>query len=89
MVESLYIAAVQDKELLVGLWLETQLVEHTLSLQKLRQDFSTIPTADVTNSSVTQHSLETYNLLLQYDQHASCTSNAPNLTQIPTSSTYA
>lgn len=89
MVESLYIAATQDKEFIVGLWLETQLTERTLSLQNLKQHFSTIPTADVANSSVTQHSLETYNLLLQYDQHASCTSNSPNLAQIPTSFPYA
>jgi hypothetical protein len=77
MVESLYIAAVQDKEYLVGLWLERKLRAKTLTLKSLKQQFASIPVAKLEVSMVNQHPLKPYDQLLQYDssQHGS-----PNLT---------
>lgn len=58
MVESLYIAAVQDKEYVVGLWLEGQLRAKTLNLKSLKQKFASIPVARLEISTVNQHPLE-------------------------------
>lgn len=67
MVESLYIAAVQDKEYLVGLWLSGQLRDKTLNLKSLKQKFASIPVARLEVSTVNQHPLDPYDQLLQYE----------------------
>lgn len=57
MVESLYIAAVQDKEYLVALWIEGQLRAETLTLLRLQQQFHSLPTKpSFDTSTVAQHS---------------------------------
>ncbi|PSB48395.1 IS21 family transposase [Cyanosarcina cf. burmensis CCALA 770] len=66
-VESLYIAAVQDKEYLVALWLLGQLRSHTLTLSRLQQQFHCPPTKkSFDTSSVEQHSLSGYDQLLHH-----------------------
>lgn len=82
MVESLYIAAVQDKEYLVALWIEGQLRAKTLTLLRLQQQFHSPPTKpSFDTSTVAQHSLSSYDQLLHYQshqflKHGSCHSTA-------------
>jgi len=67
MVESLYIAAVQDKEYLVALWVEGQLRAQTLTLLRLQQQFHSPPTkTSFDTSTVAQHSLSSYDQLLHH-----------------------
>lgn len=71
-VEALYIAATQDKELAVAHYLEDHLTASSLSLSALRCHFHLPPnTADPT-LSVQQHSLNDYDQLL--DSHQSVSS---------------
>ena len=66
-VESLYIAAVQDKEYLVALWVERQLRAQTLTLLRLQQQFHSPPTKTALDTStVAQHSLSSYDQLLHH-----------------------
>lgn len=80
MVESLYIAAVQDKEYLVALWVERQLRAQTLTLLRLQQQFHSPSTKTVLDTStVAQHSLSSYDQLLHYQsgEHSRCQLTAP------------
>ena len=75
MVESLYIAAAQDKEYVVALWVEGQLRAQTLTLLRLQQHFHSPPTKTALDTStVAQHSLSSYDQLLHHpsSQHSLC-----------------
>lgn len=69
MVESLYLAATHDKEYFVGLWMENQLRDGTLSLKALQAQFASIPAAPLTINTVEQHPLQLYDQLLHHDLH--------------------
>ena len=88
MVESLYLAAVQDKEYAVGLWLSGQLRSGHLSLSRLQQQFAAPPIARLETSTVEQHSLSSYDQLLQHEfcQHSS--GNFTPATQVPAIATH-
>lgn len=65
MVEALYVAATQDQETEVAIYLEAQLATQTLTLRTLQQQFDLIPEATVITQMVTtQHELATYDQLL-------------------------
>ncbi|GFE69019.1 transposase, putative [Chroococcus sp. FPU101] len=89
MVESLYIAAVQDKEYVVGLWLEGQLRDKTLNLKSLKQKFASIPVARLEVSMVNQHPLGSYDQLLQYEPNKFSPANLTDSVEIPATSIYA
>ena len=72
MVESLYLAAVCDKEYLVGLWMENQLRNKTPSLKALQQQFTSVPTASLAVNTVEQHSLAPYDQLLHHEFQRYC-----------------
>jgi len=75
MVESLYIAAVQDQEYVVALWLEQQLRTQTLTLLRLQQHFHSPPTKTALDTSmVAQHPLSSYDQLLhhQISERSNC-----------------
>jgi hypothetical protein len=63
MVESLYIAAHQDKEEAVARYLHHHLQAKTLTLARLQQDFS-VPHQAPVPQQVQQHSLSDYDHLL-------------------------
>ena len=69
MVESLYIAAKQDKEASVAKWLRGELSQQTLTLIQLQSKFNNAPPPSQENTlmQVSQHSLSNYDQLLQYD----------------------
>jgi hypothetical protein len=65
MVEALYVAATQDKEAEVAIYLAAQLAARTLTLRQLQQAFDLIPTAHtMTFIETTGHNLATYDQLL-------------------------
>jgi hypothetical protein len=88
-VESLYIAAVQDSEYVVGLWLEGQLRARTLNLKSLKQKFASIPVARLEVSTVNQHPLEPYDQLLQDDQSQHCRANFTHPAEVTTTPLHA
>lgn len=88
-VESLYLAAVQDKEYVVGLWLEGQLRARTLNLKSLKQKFASIPVAHLEVSTVNQHPLEPYDQLLQYDQSQHCRANFTHSIEVTATTLHA
>jgi hypothetical protein len=63
-VEALYIAATQGKEIAVANYLQVQLSATTLTLAGLRQQFQRLSDLNLPNLSVTQHTLEDYDQLL-------------------------
>jgi hypothetical protein len=65
MVEALYIAATQDKEAAVAIYLQTQIEQKTLTLDRLQQQFkfSLFPSI-LPQVNTTQHNLSTYDQLL-------------------------
>jgi len=65
MVEALFIAANQDKEVAVAIYLQTQLKQKTLTLDRLQQQFkfSLLP-SELPQVNTTQHNLFTYDQLL-------------------------
>ena len=84
MVECLYIAAVQDKEYLVALWVEGQLRSQTLTLMRLQQQFCCVPTKTcLDTSTVQQHSLAHYDQLLHYDPNRHDCSDLTHTAQSP------
>ncbi|NJO93473.1 MAG: hypothetical protein HC820_02260 [Hydrococcus sp. RM1_1_31] len=89
MVESLYIATVQDKEYRVGLWLEGQLRAKTLTLKSLKQQFTSIPVARLEVSTVNQHPLKPYDQLLQYGQSQPGSGNLTHSVEVPATTLYA
>jgi hypothetical protein len=64
MVEALYIAAVQDKEVAVVQYLQTQLEANTLTLCALRQHFGVLQRVNVPPLEIQQHKLACYDQLL-------------------------
>lgn len=90
MVECLYIAAVQDKEYLVALWVEGQLRSQTLTLMRLQQQFCCVPTPTrLDASTVQQHSLAHYDQLLHYDPNRHNRSDFTHTAQSPPTASYA
>ncbi len=69
MVESLYIAAKQDKEASVAGWLRGELSQQTLTLIRLQSKFNNVspPSQEKTVIQVSQHSLSNYDQLLKHD----------------------
>lgn len=65
LVEALYIAAIQDKENAVALYLQAQLATATLSLAQLRRQFQLLSDLDVQQQQIHQHDLHTYDQLLR------------------------
>ena len=63
MVEALYIAAKQDKEQSVAIYLQAQLQADTLSLVALQQHFHLVNHPNITVMQVQQHSLGQYDLI--------------------------
>lgn len=63
-VESLYIAATQDKEATVSHYLQRQLDANTLTLASLRQHFGLLHSAGVPPLHIQQHELSSYDQLL-------------------------
>jgi hypothetical protein len=63
-VEGLYIAATQDKEIVVANYLQAQLSANTLTLAGLRKQFQLLSNLNLPNLAVTQHTLEDYDQLL-------------------------
>lgn len=74
MVESLYIAAIQDKETAVATYLEQQLASGTLTLTRLQQQFRLSQFPLTQQLTTTQHALSNYDQLLNYELN-SCTCN--------------
>lgn len=66
MVEALYIAAKQDKEQSVAIYLQAQLQADTLSLVALQQHFQVVNHPNIPVMQVQQHSLGQYDQLLSY-----------------------
>ena len=64
MVESLYIAATQNKEAAVADYLSAQLAAGTLSLSRLRRHFQLLRDQQVPTVTVQQHHLDDYDQLL-------------------------
>ncbi len=64
MVEALYIAATQDKEQTVAQYLEQQLRDQTLTLNRLKKQFEPSHFKPVPELDVEQHSLDSYDQLL-------------------------
>lgn len=65
MVEALYIAATQDKEAAVAVYLQTQVEQKTLTLDRLQQQFELLPELHkLPQVNTTQHNLSTYDQLL-------------------------
>lgn len=65
LVEALYIAATQDKENVVALYLQAQLETGRLSLAQLRRQFQLPSEFDVPAQQIHQHDLHTYDQLLR------------------------
>ena len=65
LVEALYIAATQDKETAVALYLQEQLATQMLSLAQLRCQFQLLSDLDVPTQQIHQHDLQTYDQLLR------------------------
>ena len=63
-VEALYIAATQDKEIAVANYLQAQLSATTLTLAGLRKQFQLLSDLKLPDLCVTQHTLEDYDQLL-------------------------
>lgn len=65
MVEALYIAATQDKEVAVAIYLQTQIEQKTLTLDRLQHqfEFSPLP-SKLPQVNTTQHNLSIYDQLL-------------------------
>ena len=74
MVESLYIAAKQDKETAVAQWLMIELQQQTLTLSRLQRHFCPPPLSPRKELLFSQHSLSNYDQLLTHDSF-SCPSN--------------
>ncbi len=68
MVEALYIAATQDKELAVAEYLQKQLGWGSLTLDGLQGQFQLSSPLATPAIAVTQHSLSSYDQLLHYDR---------------------
>ena len=66
MVESLYLAAKQDKETTVAQWLIQELKQQTLTLGRLQTRFC-FPLAEIDEPVIEQHSLSSYDQLLTHD----------------------
>lgn len=64
MVEALYIAATQDKEGAVALYLHAQLDAKTLTLVRLQAHFQLLQRLPIQDVNVTQHELSSYDQLL-------------------------
>ena len=73
MVESLYIAAKQDKETAVAQWLTRELSQQTLTLSQLQTRFCP-SLSEINEPLIEQHSLSNYDQLLTYDSF-SCPSD--------------
>jgi hypothetical protein len=73
MVEALYIAATQDKELAVCEYLQQQLAEDSLTIGALQRQFQLLAVVNPPAIAVTQHSLASYDQLLHYEP-----ANQPN-----------
>jgi hypothetical protein len=67
MVEALYIAATQDKELAVSEYLQQQLAEGSLTIGGLQRQFQLPSRQAAPAIAVTQHSLVSYDQLLHYE----------------------
>lgn len=65
LVEALYIAATQDKENAVAIYLQAQLATKTLSLAQLRRQFQLLSELDVPAQQIHQHDLLSYDQLLR------------------------
>jgi len=63
-VEALYIAATQDQQSAVADYLQQALDQQTLTLKRLQQQFSPVPTAALPTLNGTQHDLHSYDQLL-------------------------
>lgn len=63
-VEALYIAATQDQQSAVADYLQLALETQTLTLKRLQQQFSPVPTAALPTLNGTQHDLHSYAQLL-------------------------
>ncbi len=64
MVEALYIAATQDQQSAVADYLQQSLEMQTLTLKRLQQQFSPVPTAALPTLNGIQHDLDSYDQLL-------------------------
>lgn len=69
MVEALYFAATQDKEVAVADYLAQQLAAQTLTLRRLQQQFAVTQLLPVPKLEVEQHSLDSYDHLLLSENH--------------------
>lgn len=67
MVEALYIAATQDKELIVSQYLQQQLADGSLTIGGLQRQFQLLSRQAAPAIAVTQHSLASYDQLLHYE----------------------
>ena len=88
MVESLYIAATQDKETAVAQWLTRELSQQTLTLSRLQTRFCP-SLSEIDEPRIEQHSLSNYDQLLTYDSF-SCPShiNITPTVEIPAPVSY-
>ena len=93
MVESLYLAARQDKETTVAQWLIQELKQQTLTLSRLQTRFCA-PLTEIDEPVIEQHSLSSYDQLLTHDsfpcsRNGHITSNVKVLASVSHESTVA
>lgn len=87
MVEALYIATTQDKEIAVASYLQAQLNANSLTLATLRKQFQLLSDLSLPNLMTTQHNLEHYDQLLHREpaRQSVSESQPPPQTTAPTS----
>jgi len=86
MVEALYIAATQDQQSAVADYLQQSIKTQTLTLKRLQQQFSPVPTAALPSLNGSQHDLDSYDQLLSA-RHDS--THAPAGTEQPASTSIS
>lgn len=83
MVESLYIAAIQDRETTVANYLEQQLASHRLTLTRLQQQFHLPQSSLPQPLTPTQHPLSNYDQLLNYELNSyTCNRQSPPTVEV-------
>lgn len=68
-VEALYIAAIQDQEVRVADYVQTELAQGTFTLSRLQQHFKLMPTLPLPEVTSVQHELSSYDQLLKPTAH--------------------
>ena len=84
MTEALYIAAKQDKEVIVATYLAAQVHSGTLTLNSLQKHFQVVDFRSLPTQVIPQHSLSQYDQLLSYvtqtpDSDTATTSQRPQI----------